>query len=483
MSTDPGRASADPERPRAQRRAARRFARTLAATIAALAVAAALLGVAGTLRGPRVESVEFDPAGAVSRAGQRLVLHANQQLAPVAARQLVVRPAADATVTSTEAAITITFTGILRYDARYTVQVRDVRGAFGGASSTLEYDVRTPGVDLYVLHRDDRVAPDGTKEPDTIRRASLTGTEAGAVVFGAPRIQEYVALPTALAVVTIAADGTDALSLAPLDGGAPQELLLPSHAHVDMIAASPANDLLGFALTGDATTSSPAVDNALYVYDLALGTGVPRPVAGLDGAPLQVMDWEFVPGTSSLVAQAYDQSLFLTDVLASGPLTPLGAHAELDGFVPGTTRAIVTDPAGQSTIDLSSGAVAPLRLAAPPERGIVYPGKLVVLGAAGDYVQELVRTTDDRTFVPYLVRSSGGRTRTLYEPPTSGTRIQDYCVSPNGQYAAVETVPDTARPDGYPGAASFSPVTTNLVDLDTGLVRRSFDGFQLSWCR
>ena len=66
---------------------------------------------------------------------------------------------------------------------------------------------------------------------------------------------------------------------------------------------------------------------------------------------------------------------------------------------------------------------------------------------------------------------------------TGGGTISDFEVSPNGQYVAVESVPNVASSvsDGYFADERSTSVTTIIVDLDTGAVVRSMQGFRLSW--
>jgi len=477
MSTDRGA-----DRPRLERSRSSRFRRVNAAVLVSLAAAAIGLGAANATQGPRLSSAEINTAAVVARAEQRLVLTANQPVADIDAAQVTVSPAAaidDVSVDGT--AITVRFADILDYDTDYTLRIDEVRGAFTSAVSTLSHRFSTPSVDVYTLLRD-TTTDGGIDAPDRILRNSPTRAESEEV-FEAPRIQEYAVTDSVLVAATQTVGGEPSLVLTSLSDGVstpvPTPLGGPPH---DLRLTE---QLLGFRLGGEIDPSTSTRPAPLYVLDLTDASGIPIPVVGLDGAPLSVQDWTFVPGTTALVAQAADQQLYLVDPVAGTPPTPLGQHTEMRGFVPGTTNLIVADPLSGSIIDLADGTVSPLDLPQAEADADSTAGKIVMLG--GDsYVQQfdnvdysLARTTISSELS--LVDPSG--TRRIYAPPSETSRIRDFCVSPNGQFLAVEVIPVDGVIDGYDLLPAFSDMTTYFVELSSGAARRSVGGFLPSWCR
>ncbi|MFT4030380.1 MAG: hypothetical protein QM675_10940, partial [Protaetiibacter sp.] len=61
-------------------------------------------------------------------------------------------------------------------------------------------------------------------------------------------------------------------------------------------------------------------------------------------------------------------------------------------------------------------------------------------------------------------------------------RIGAVCLSPNGQYLAVEVVPGGATPDDYPNAPGWSGTTIYYVDAETGAFSRGVTGMSADWC-
>jgi hypothetical protein len=208
-----------------------------------------------------------------------------------------------------------------------------------------------------------------------------------------------------------------------------------------------------------------------------------RPLAGLDGEPASVLDWRFVPGTPYLVAQTFDESLLLVDTATpEAPPVPLGEHAELRGFLPGSPTLVVADPLSGSTIDLASGETTTLEL---PDDGLdpaAYPGEIVTLGL-DRYVEVASRPAPGEEFVldyeVLLVTPDGADV--VYDP-APGIPLRDVCLSPNAQYLAVELQDPQGEPDGYPNVSGRAGSTTYFVDLATGRADRAIAGFAASWC-
>jgi hypothetical protein len=161
---------------------------------------------------------------------------------------------------------------------------------------------------------------------------------------------------------------------------------------------------------------------------------------------------------------------------------PLGEHAEMRGFLPGTLRLVVADPLSGGTIDLTSGESAPFDL---PDDGLdefSYPGKIVVF-ADDQYVEVASRPAPgDGIVLDYEVLRVGPEGVEVIFDPDAGIPIRDICLSPNAQYLAVEVQDPEGEPDDYPLVSGRTLTTTYFVDLETGAANRAIAGFASSWC-
>lgn len=469
--------------PRSVHRARRRFARTFFATVLVLAAFLVGLVAANIVQGPRLTSAEVNLPASVTRSGSKLALTLDQPLAAVSSGQVTVVPKADVTSTVSGNTIALAFAGILDYNTAYTVTVTGVTGSFHDASSTVEYSFTTPDAQIYALHRDSRLDGAGVKQPDTVRRTTLRGRGDGDLVFSAPRIEQYVALDDHLAAITLDPDDSTVLHVISLRGGGePVNVPMPQKGRIAVLHAAPSKHLIAFTFTSDPAEPGRQYQNTPFIFDLTDSSGLPREITGFDGLPLSAMDLTFVPDTTSLVVQAYSQTLFLVDTLGNTPLVPLGLHAEMRGFLPGTHTLIVADPTQGSTIDLSTGSTAALDLAPIAHGDADYPGKVVMVDAHGHYAQLFQRPTDDATSLTSKIAVMGQSGVVVFQPASGSSRIRNFCVSPNGQYLAVETISAEGAIDDYPTVPGFSAMTTVLVNLTTGLSTRSINGFLPSWC-
>jgi hypothetical protein len=443
-----------------------RFRLTAAVTIGALLLAAVGLTVANTLQGPRLLDAQINPGAAVEGAGERLVLGVDQTVAELTTDQVTVTPRVPVEPTSDGAALILRFADSLNYATTYEI-VAKVQSATTGASSTLTYSFRTPDGAFYILHRAASNAE--TDAPDQIVDHVIGSTEQQRVVRRQPRIEQYAVADPVIGIVTSDADGAGTLTIGPLDGSkAPRTLA--ENSDISQLKSSGPSGLLGFVLT---PLSGPdrGGDGQLHLYDPVTDKLIK--VSGFDGKPFQPLDWAFVPGTTSIVAQTPDNSFYLIDPLNGRPAQPLGGHSRMYGFVPGSTTLIVDDNGNYTTIDLATGNTFTLAIDLPEAAGLQ---QLLPLGGDRGYVG-WVATQDGAGLVVVI---NNGNVRQIYaEDPDPTGGIQSICLSPNGQYLAVAKLPRDIATN--PDSSGFAN-RTELVDTATGRTDQEVDGSNINWC-
>ncbi|RFA07994.1 hypothetical protein B7R54_01240 [Subtercola boreus] len=527
MSTDP-RAPAGPRTPAeppapagppatADPRTARRFRILLYGSIAVFALLAAGLVALNLTQGPRMTAAQLNVATSVERAGQRLLLQANEVIAPVADAQVTVSPAAEVKTTTNQTSIQIEFTGILAYNTTYTVTATGVRSTSLDATSTFSYSFTTPDANVFTLLRGQ---PD-----DRIERSSLTaGT--GETVYSAPNISLFTTLGQKLVVATTDSDGYDLLDIVSPDGSAasiPVQLAGPGT--VTGLVSSAKSNLFGYTYRAAPSPYYPTSDDQLYIYDTTLGQAYSIPVTGPDRELLAVQSWAFLPGTTSLVVQDPGGALFLVDALGlldgSSAAVEVGSADALLGFLP-NTKTLVTETAGSaSTIDFAqpgTPVTAPFALAAAPPNGSLAapataaaaaaatggpatgaaaeataPGEPAALtgapaatggtgGATAAHPEPLDASGTIVTPGPdatTLQKITGTGTETLFTAPEGSTIIRS-CLSTNGRYAVAETAPATAAAAEAPDVAADA--TTTYIPLDDPTASRTVAGSNPDWC-
>jgi len=439
-------------------------------TLGVLTVATATLGVAGVFRGPHLDDAGVAAATALERPGQRLVLQADQQIDPVDAGDVTISPDVPVEVSSDGRAITIRFGGMLRALTEYRVAVA-VTGTATGVAGILDHSFTTPDLEVATLVRD----LDG---PDEVRSRTVSGDEA-VTLLSADRIQEFAVARDGVAAVLLDESGTDGrLVLAPTGEQITLEVPLPGPGRLRRLQAAPTTGILGVLFT---SREAEGADSQLLLFDPADPSGLVRVVTGLDGEPVSALDWRFVPGTSYLVVQAFDQSMLLVDTATpdAAPV-PLGEHAEMRGFLPGTRRLVVADPLSGGLIDLETGETSTLEL--PDDRldETAYRGEIVALG--DDRYVEVVSHPGADFVLDYEILLVGPDGVEVIYDRDAGIPIADVCLSPNAQYLAVEVQDPQGTPDGYPNVPGRTGTTTYFVDLETGSANRGVAGFAASWC-
>lgn len=457
------------------------FLRRLAGSIAVLALAAGGFAFANIAQGPRLNDAQLNAERTTVLAGQKLTLEVNQPVASIDEAGIEVEPDAAVTAEIDERTITLTFDAALAYSTDYTVRVPGVVGAVQPTPSTLEYEFTTPGVDVYTLTR-----RSAQGESDVVQRKPLDGGDPE-TVFEAPRIQEFAHHGDLLLAVTIEEDGSNLLFVTDARDGEPQQFGIPRGASIRDLAVSTTNPLAALVLSSPEIDGVREFDNELIVIDLSPNGAMDLlPVLGLDGEKSNVSSWMFVPGTTSLVAQDFEQSVFMVDVITQQPASPLGVHTELRGFVPGTSQLIVADPDRGARIDLADGTTTTLELASADIAENVYPGPITMLDHDSTYLISLVALAveGDRNVRTSMLAEVGadGELREVYAPASETSIIREYCVSPNGQYVAVAASAESGRPDGYSDNPGFTETMTSVVEIASGRTVLTMTGGFSDWC-
>ena len=444
------------------------FRRSLAGLIVVLVVLCGVFLTLGYLQGPKLTDAQVDTQAVTNRSGQQLRLFANQPVAAVTADQVSVIPDARVSVTTSGDVIAVQFDQPLHYATDYVVRVDGVRGTSLPQASTLEYRFTTAGTSIYSLHR----IPDAD---DEIVTENLTGADR-AVVFTSPRIVDFAVVGRALAVITLADDDSTALQLVSLTDGAVETVPLPGPGVISDLHASSVGFLIGVVFTPEGAGADALGGRELLTLDVS-GRRAFTAVTGLDGSPLAVAAWGFVPGGTTLVAQSAEQTMLLVDASAPGIPTPLGKFAELVGFSSDGRTMVVRDAVGPISVSLVD-ATQTRFVPAPIDGAAPFVGDVAPL-ANGGMVEKAAVQASDGTFTVSLVVDDGTAGRVLFETPGGTGSIESFSVSPNDQYVVAEVVPDNATrvSDGYPRDPRSTTLSTVIIDLATGTVVRTVEGF------
>lgn len=447
------------------------FRRTFLWTAAVLLVLCGVFLALGYLQGPKLSSAQLDVDAVVSSSDQTLRLFANQTIAPVETTAVTVEPAVAATVSSDGDLVSVQFAEALDYDTEYTVSVDGVVSPSGGPESTLSYSFTTGVPQLYYLDR-------GVSN-DEIVQTGLNSQER-TVLFSGDGIQEFIPVGDVFAVTTAAADRTGTLTLVNPDTGVSERVLLPEVGEVADLDATRSGSLLGFTISSPDPGPIPTTSHTLYTIDVDRGRDVVA-VTDLDGDPMRVVGWQFIPGSTTIVALTTESTLVRVDT-TSGLVVPLGGYFEFDRVSADGSTVVVVDPRGSAAVTLADGAE--LRLT--PSR---INGEQPFLGqtdanAAGDLVAKMVLVGESSgSFSSVLAFDDGEESRILYQTVNSKGAILDFHVSPNNQFVAVEVQPNVSNFDSDEYVMNPRPqsVTTYLVEISTGAVTRGVEGLGLVW--
>ncbi|GAA1205093.1 Ig-like domain-containing protein [Rhodoglobus aureus] len=425
----------------------------------------------GYLQGPRLLSAELDTDAVTDSSDQTLRLILSQSVSGIESGAVTVEPSAAVSVASEADLISVTFEEPLDYNTAYTVTVNGVESVSGASASTISYSFTTGGPKLYLLDRGESA--------DEIVRAELGGSERS-VLFAGEGIQEFMPFGDLLAVTTASADRQGTLWLVNPQTGIAEKVVLPEAGEVVNLDASRSGATLGFTISSDDIGPIATVWHTLYTIDFDRGRDAIA-VTGLDGAPMRVTGWQFIPGTLNIVALTADGTLVRVDS-STGNVEPLGQYFEFDRVSADGSHVVVSDSHGSAAIALTDGAERELN-ASPIDGKQPFLGHTDA-GAAGTLVAKMVLVGEaGNTFSSLLAYDNGEVSRILHQTVDDKGAILDFQVSPNGQLVAVEVQPNVSALDSDEYVMNPRPrsVTTYVVDIASGEVTQNVDGFGAVW--
>ncbi|TQL47782.1 hypothetical protein FB562_0852 [Homoserinimonas aerilata] len=438
-------------------------------------------------QGPKLSSAQLDTQAVVASSGQQLRMFANQSLAQVDASQVSVEPAAAFSVDTVGDIVSITFEQRLGYGLDYAVTVSGVTSLHNTSDAVFRYEFTTDARPVFHL---DRADPE-TGEPDRVMRSTLDakGLSGQESVYSAQGIMDFTVIGQALAVITREGEqGAEQhhLSLVSLADGMVEEIVLPEPGTLDELRSG-GSAALGFRFTPESTRATGEGVHTLMWIDLE-GSHVPQTVAGIDGSALQPIDWRFLP-SGELLALSGDNVLQRVDPTGESPTLPLGDYQGIESVSADGSTAIVRDLYDTIllVLDDSAGGVPgdELPFGPTPIDGVSPFGGQVALLLEGPARVQKVSVFDEGSgfFEGKIVVDDGAVSRILFESVPGTTSIEDFTVSPNGQFVVVEVIPDVSAmvSDAYYPLARPTSITTRFIDLVSGAVVAEVAGFDVEW--
>jgi hypothetical protein len=455
-------------RPTAPR--SRRFTITLLSVLGVLAVVVAALGVVSITQGPRISQASVNTTQAIQASGTRLTLTLSRRVDAIDAKQVSISPAVPFTVDAAGRSLGIRFTNALNDSTTYAVRVTGVTAAGGGPEADLKTSFTTPASRILLLQR----APGAKK--DTIFTTDLTGKRA-TPVFQHARIDDYRATADRI-VVAVEEKSGSRLIVMNRDGSGQRDLKLPGEGYVSSVQLSDRGGYVGYSYSDRDLTETSGRASVLVTQSLD-GKGKPR-IVQVGGKDAGITEWQFVPDSSSLLFVDFDGALGLQDAAASPDVKSMGTAAGILGISRGTHTAVIQRTDGTDVqLGLADGKESPLP-ASDPDYGdadeiIPFPG--------GTLRHVTQRDASGMPTGQALVRVDEAGKATIVTEVSGTDAIQQTCVSPSGQYAAVVIAPDLPN-NPYDDLLLPLPTTlhTQLFELSGKKELPTLSGFDISWC-
>ena len=436
----------------------RPFGFTVAVTAAVLALLSGALVAVNMVQGIRLDFSVPDTSRLVSSAHQTISLEANQQLEPLDESAVSITPAAPFSVATAANRLAISFESTLAYGTEYTVQVKGIVGSFSTTPRTETTTFTTPDAAVVVLRQ--------SASGDSLVAVAIDPMGEDTVLFEAAEITDFAVSGDRVLVATADADLSKRLITVGLRDREVTEVELPGDGYASDLDSVPEYGLLGFRFDASVDASDFAFDRVLFVAE---GEGTPRAMVALDGKPLQVFDWRFIPAKPALVAQDLGKDLLLVDLRPDRDLVPLGNYPDLLSVGRDGKSVVVGDALGMSRYDLTVGSVETISFD-QPDGQIAYPSDAVWLADDRGVVRSFsVINPQTHLFEERVTLEVGGQTHTLFTSADSEASVIEVSTSPNDAYLLIET------------AVGEGESSTAVFDLAAGEEIARFVGSGAEW--
>lgn len=441
-------------------------------------------GGAGALllqfQGPRLSSVDYDPAALTDSAQQRVIFTFNQSLADVDPGQVKVSPQQPFTLESNGRFLAVQFTAPLAADTGYEISLQGLHGESSANSIDLVQQIQTAPAEVLMLRRNNSA-------DDEIVQLRGDGADAE-VIYRAPQIEMMRGgREGAVVVLTVpdaASDSSSQLWLLPRDGAEPAQFALPGFGVVNDVQLSARQGLFGYLFSSSDPSAVDAHKSELFVANMNDPLADPVQVTSLSDQ--RIVQWRAVPQTSRAVALGFDGLLWLVDLARpDAEAVALGNALDLDYLEQGASRVLVHRNEGFFVIDLVTLLESEYSLPGALPEGFTVQQAITPL-ADGSAV--MVASKNDAAGQPEPLRvffvSAAGSARQLFDVGSDADSLLQVCPSPDGGQIAVAVAPNiVANPFDLYQRPRPSRVETRFVETVSGRVVATERGFDVSWCR
>lgn len=439
----------------------RPFAVTVAVAVATLGLVAGALVAVNAVVGMRVDLAVPSPELFVTSSHQTVVLTANQQLRAIDIDDVSFTPEVPIAVTTSANRVTIAVETTLEYDTEYRIDVAGVAGSFDARARTVSRTFTTPPASLVVKRTspegDTLVAAEVPADGGAAKRAlgSTPNPLAERVLFSHPSVSDFAAGDgRVLAAARAATDDHDELLMIDVGTANAIELAMPQPGFASLLDIESSLQLWGFRFEAPVDSADHSLDDVLLV---GRGTGAPEPVLGVDGKPLRVNDWAFLPGRPALVALGVDGNVVLIDLRSDRAPVPLGGHASLVSTGIDGRSMVVGDDDAFVRHDLVSGATETIDFGLADGQS-AYPSDAVVSGDLSVLSFYEIDPVTHLFVQRVIVRGDGPEAppaELLFDSLDTGRTVSGIALTPNSRFVALELA------DATTGRSS-----TSVFDLD-----------------
>jgi len=450
-------------------------------TLIVLGTMIAMLVILVTQAGPRVRSSRVDLLGVVNATSSRFVLNMTEQIDAVNVADIHISPQITFTVTTSGKTVIIEFDKPLYSSNSYKVYISRLTSSRTKKHTSFEREIKTPALEVLYIKRQIINSKAGafydTDQIDAVRMKTI-GMVGEKTIYEDKKIDEIATYGDTVAVTLPQDDGSHILRLVDISSGKFRDVDFLHRGAIKAPKFTQDGSLLGFSYLDNSKKGDDRV-SVLTFYDLRSKTMFS--LKDIGGSVLRSANWILSNDGGIYAAINEKGGLVVGNLNELDEPQYYGNASELTGFSADTLQLYFNDTDGPTLLELSTGKKQPIRLQLTDSSDALLINSVPFYGTKNAFYTRRARYSYlESKYYEQLITTIDKNDSIKKEYLVGETNIINITSSIDDKFAYVEVSDaNSAQYDNYLGARRPSNVKTEVIDISTGAVIETIDGFRV----
>lgn len=432
-----------------------------------------LFAVALLMDGPRIRKASYDSAKLTQDTNQTITLKANQPIKSISQSQITISPSAEFSAVTAGENIVIQVKERLLNSTNYTLEVKAIESQ-NGKKTDYKATIQTPSSEFYYLKR-----AKGAERINGVQDRIIDSKDSS-IVYSNEKIYGFELTNKNYLTVHHGSNDKHQISIIDLSDNSNTSAHIPEDIDIEKLQSSPTKNIFGFTATsqGDDYENKKYTGN-LFLYDIE--AKVISAINGLDDKPLSVVNWQFSPDGTTILAQTYDSGVLLIDSTDNHKPIPLGTFNSIGNFSGDGSQVSLTDPInGNLVFDIKTKE----KYKPYKDGNDSFLTSIYMLSRKDKMIRKIDSIdTSSNDYSSTLDFGVNPDFKKIFEMNSNNSDLVNFSASKNDQYIVLEIsdMDGNQKYDNYSSNSAPFNIKTEIIDVNNGSIFKEVDGFNVRW--